>query len=103
MRRWAFIIFVVGMFVLILLLNSGFREVESYDELESLEINTRVYVSGEVESERILYGAERAFEIKGIEFVCTSCESLIGEKADVEGIVSEYNSKKQVRVLKVMR
>ena len=45
MRRWAFVVMIVGMFVLVLLLGFGGIEV---GDLEGLEVNTLVRVSGEV-------------------------------------------------------
>ena len=63
MRRWAFIVAILGMFVLALMLNRSPISVENYSDLEVLEVNTRVSVSGKVVSERVLYEGKKLIEL----------------------------------------
>lgn len=102
MRRWAFVVFMLGMLVLVGVLVFYVREVESYLELEGLEINQRVRLSGEVVSERVLYGDEKLLELdSGIVLICEGCGSYLDKEIFVEGVVEEYEDGKQVRVLKL--
>ncbi len=104
MRRLAFVVVIVGMFVLLLLLNLEPETVESLEDLEGLEINTRVVVSGEVVSERVLYLGKRLLVLEnGIELVCSCSGGFIGREVFVEGVVSEYGGKKQVEVLEIKK
>lgn len=103
MRRFAFIIAILGIFVMALLLEFGsVREIESYAELEELEVNAKVLVGGNVVEERILYEGTRLLKLEnGVEVVCECAGSFNGEKVLVEGAVSEYEGKKQVEALRI--
>ena len=122
MRKWAFVILILGMFVLLLLMNFlPAKNVGSYEELEKLEINTKVILSGKVVEERVLYEGTKSFELdiedsvnslalvsnetsrNGIELICECTDSFLDEKIIIEGVVSEYEGKRQVEVLKIMR
>lgn len=99
MRKWAFILFIVGMFVLFVFLMRGAREIESF---EGLEINEKVLVSGLVVEERVLYEGTKLFELEnGMELVCECNEQLEGKEIEAEGVVSEYEGKKQLTVLRI--
>ena len=119
MRRFAFVVLVLGMFVLVVLLNGSPVEVFGYGNLESFELNQRVSVSGEVVSEKIIYSGKWVLVLdiensenslalvsnetssSEIELVC-SCEGgFLGEEVNVVGVVGEYNEKKQIEVLKI--
>jgi hypothetical protein len=99
MRRWAFVVMIVGMFVLFLLLEKGPIAVESYSDLEELEINERVSFEGRVIEERIIYEDTKLFELEnGIELICECLDNFEGKEIKVIGIVEEYNGRRQVRV-----
>ncbi|MFH1425682.1 MAG: hypothetical protein ABIG28_03075 [archaeon] len=100
MRRWAFVIFIIGMFVLLLFLGKSGERVEN---LEGLVENSKVIVSGEVVSERVIYEGTKLFVLdSGIELVCSCLGSFVGEEVEVEGVVEGYEGKKQVRVLEIL-
>lgn len=102
MRRFAFVIAIVGLFVLFLMVNSNSVGVNSYEDLEKLEVNVKVSVEGKVVEGRVIYEGTKLFELEsGIELICECLESLVGKKITVEGIVEEYESRKQVRVLRI--
>lgn len=101
MRRWAFVIAILGLFVLVLVFGFNRIEVSSLDELLLLEINQRVFLTGNIVSERVIYSGTWLLVLdSGIEMVCSCTRSFFGQ-VDVEGVVSEYNGKKQVEVLKI--
>ena len=98
MRRWAFVVSILGMLVL-----AGFFvfDVKTADNLEELEINQKVRLDGTVLSEKASYGI-RIFELdNGIELVCECNGGFKGKMVFVEGVVSEYKENKQIEVLKI--
>jgi hypothetical protein len=104
MRRWAFIVVIAGMFVLALLFCRPVKIIESAEELNELEDNTFVGISGEVVSERVIYGTTKIYELDcGVELVYDGIEKLDGERVFVVGKVSEYDGKKQITVEQLFR
>ena len=77
----------------------GEKRVESLEEVESLEINQKVIVSGIVKSERG-FGEGVMLELRGgIEVLCDSCGfekgGFEGKKIEVKGkIYNVYENKK---------
>lgn len=103
MRRLAFIVAIVGLFVFALVLNSGVKTLDSYGDLEKLEVNQRVFVSGKVIDEKVVFGNERVLVLNnGIEMICECERSYKGSLVEVEGIVESYMGRKQVRILKIV-
>ena len=99
MRRIAFILYFVGMFVLVLLFMKSAREVES---LDGLEINSRVAVSGTVVEERAIYAETVLLTLdSGIEGICECSRNFEGKSVKIEGVVSEYESEKQITVERI--
>jgi hypothetical protein len=98
MRRWAFVVAILGMFVLLFFLSYGEKEVDS---LEGLEINQRVLVGGTVVEERAISGGRILRLENGIEVVCECVGSFKGREVSVIGIVSEFEGEKQVDVLRI--
>ena len=102
MRRFAFVIMILGMFVLFWFMGSDGEEIESYEDLENLEINQKVFLEGRIISERIIYSGTKLIILdSGIELVCECVGNFIGEDVFVEGVVEEYKGKKQVGVLAI--
>ncbi|MFH1290467.1 MAG: hypothetical protein ABIH92_03600 [Nanoarchaeota archaeon] len=102
MRKWAFIVAILGMFVMVLFLNLEPEKVEDYSDLEELELNTRVSVMGKVVSERLIYGRTELLVLdNGIDLVFEGVGNFENEEIEVVGVVSEYNEKKQVTVEKI--
>lgn len=97
MRRWAFIIFVSGVFVMFVLANLSPEEIESGEELSSVELNARVSVSGNVVGERVIYEGTRLIQLdNGIKILCECDEDFEGKEIKVVGKVSDYNGERQV-------
>lgn len=90
MRRVAFVVMIAGMFVLFLILGlQDAREVSSYADLEDLEINKLIRVSGEVVSERLIYSGVRLLVLEnGVELVCSCLGGFVGKEVIVDGVVS---------------
>lgn len=100
MRRWAFVVFMLGMLVLIGVMIFNVKEVRS---LEGLEDNQHVKLNGLVVSERGIYDDEKILELdSGIVLVCEGCGSYLDKEIFVEGIVEEYKGEKQIRVLRII-
>ncbi len=101
MRRISFIIAILGIFVLILLIwLIPEVKINSKDDLSGLVDNQRVRLSGFVEGERNYEGI-LIFYINGIKVVCSGCDSLEGREIEINGIVEEYEGKKEVEVLEI--
>lgn len=103
MKKIALIAFVLGVLVLVLLFELPANEIKSLDDLEKLETNSKVFLKGKVESERLISEGRRIFDVKGIDVVCDCADAriLIGKEVEIEGIVSEYEGEKQVTALKI--
>ncbi len=102
MRRRAFIVVVLGMFILALMLNFNVKEINNYDDLKKLEINQKVFLRGKVVSERAIVKGKLFVLDNEIELVCECLENLVDKEIEVEGAVSEFDEKKQVSVLKIL-
>lgn len=103
LRKYAFIVAILGIAVLLGLLILSPKELDSSDELDSMEINEKVVLEGKVESERD-FGDFRILSVNSIEIVC-ECgdeESYLDKKVKIIGLVEEFNEKKQVRVLRII-
>jgi len=103
MRRWAFIVFVVGMLVLMLLFSLPSKMVESDLELQSLGLNEKVEVYGEVVSERVIYPGTSLLKLdNGIDIVFEGLESFLGKDVRVFGMVSVYGARKQISAREIL-
>jgi DNA/RNA endonuclease YhcR with UshA esterase domain len=119
MRKLSFIVVVFGMLVLSWFFIFGYVKVESYSDLEKLEINQKVFLSGKVVEMRVISNGRRILELdiensgnsqalvsnetsdSRIELICECFEDYSGRKVFVEGIVSEFEKRKQVEVLEI--
>jgi hypothetical protein len=102
MRRVAFVVMIIGMYILVLFIGFGVKEIEGYEDLLDLEVNQKVFLEGIIVSERIIYEGTKLFVFEnGIELVCECLESFVGKRVEVEGVVEEYDGRKQVRVLEM--
>ena len=102
MRRLAFIVMIIGMFTLIIFLNSEPIAVDDYSDLEELEINAKVSLVGRVLEERIIYQGTKLYKLDNdIELICECLDSLNGKEIKVIGVLEEYNRKKQIKVGKI--
>jgi hypothetical protein len=104
MRRFAFIVALLG--IVILLVFMGFPgmeiEVDGAGDLERLEINEKVFFSGSVESVRD-FGDFKILIFNGVEVVCDCPSDFFGVGVEVEviGKVEEFNGKRQIKALKI--
>jgi hypothetical protein len=107
MRRWAFVIAILGMAIMLFLMNLPAREVVDYEGIADLEVNTRVQISGEVINERIIYGDEKLLVLGNgtggeLELVYQGDGRFNEKKIEAVGFVSEYDGKKQITVERIM-
>ena len=102
MRRWAFVIAVLGLFVLFLFFNSGAKDIECYENLQSLGLNSVVDVRGLVVEEKLIFGGTKILVLEnGVELICDCPDNFEGEEIFAEGIVSEFEKMKQISVLRI--
>jgi hypothetical protein len=103
MRRWAFIIAVLGIFVLIVfMVFGGVGEVDEAGDLDGLVENSKVRVLGVVQGERG-WGEDVLLVLdNGVEVVVDGSVGfgLKGKEVEVIGVVEEWEGKR-VRALKV--
>ena len=97
LKKISFILSLVGIAFLIGLFLSSPIELDDIDELE---INEKVVLTGEVENERD-FGDFKIWSVEGVTAVCNCKESYLGEEVRVVGIVDVYGGEKQVRVLEI--
>ena len=97
MRKIAFIISIIGLFILSLFFQNDPIEIFSLKELEKLEFNQKVLVKGKVTKE---YNA--GFYINDLRFTCSDCASYLNKNITVIGVIENYSDKKIVRVLRVI-
>lgn len=101
-RVGAFVVFVAGMFLLFAMVNLPPREISGGD-LESLELNTRVTLSGGVADEKVIYEGTRSLELdNGIVVIVESSENFQGREVVVTGRVSEYEGEMQILVEEIV-
>lgn len=105
MRKWAFIVFILGMFVLILLMVFlPVRKIETFEELNKFEVNQKISLTGRVVEERVISLNRKILTLENeIQLVCDCSESFDGKEVNVFGLVSEYDGKRQVEVLRIGR
>tara|TARA_Y100000310_G_C20650710_1_gene799270 strand:- start:62 stop:370 length:309 start_codon:yes stop_codon:yes gene_type:complete len=96
-RGVSFIMVILGLVFLLVLFVSEAKVIE---DIRNLEINTKVVLEGVVDGERLL-GNFNILNINGIDVVCECRESYKGSEIIVEGVIEEYDNKKQVRVLEI--
>ena len=109
LRKYAFIVAILGIAFLLGLLILSPKELGSLDELDSMEINEKVMLKGKVGSERD-FGDFRIWKLSVIEgdteidfeVICDCKESYLGREIEIVGLVSEFNGERQVRVLRVL-
>ena len=100
MRRSSFIFAILGISFLFYLLIFGEIKIEEFKDLEDLEINSKVILEGFVEEEKN-FGTFKILKINGIDVVCNCLESYLEKEIVVEGVVSEYLGKKQIKTLSI--
>jgi len=91
---------ILGISFLFYVLIFGETRIETFEDLEDLEINSKVILKGFVEEEKN-FGTFKILKIHGIDIVCNCEKSYLENEIVVEGIVSEYLGKKQIKVLSV--
>ena len=103
MRKIAFMLTIIGIFVLLMLLNfSAPVIVDNYSSISKLEDNTKVQAQGRVISERTLYGETKLLKLdNGIEITCKSCLSYINRTLEVMGTIERYQNKTQILALSI--
>lgn len=79
---------------------AGFEEIEDYSDLEELELNSKVILRGVVESERI-FDDFSIFSVNGINVICDCTGKFAGFEVKIEGLVTEYNGKKQIEAIEI--
>ena len=103
MRKISFVVFIIGMVTISFYLNLEFIEIEKYSDMDDLVVNQRVYIEGKVIFEKDLFGDHILFNIGEIEIICECEGNFEGKFVEVEGFIEEYNGRKQVRVLRIIR
>jgi hypothetical protein len=97
MRRWAFVVFVVGVFTMFVLMNLSPKEISESREIEKLELNSRVSISGEVVSEKVIYEGTKILELgSGIIVLCECDGSFKGKEIKVVGKILDYEGTRQI-------
>lgn len=86
-------------FLLGVMVFPNYIEVNSAN-IENMEINEKVVISGVVDNERE-FGDFKILKINGVDIICDCEDQLINEEIIVKGVVSEYQSQKQIMALTI--
>tara|TARA_Y100000310_G_scaffold332776_1_gene408991 strand:- start:498 stop:809 length:312 start_codon:yes stop_codon:yes gene_type:complete len=100
MRRSSFIFAILGISFLFYFLVFGEIKIEKFKDLKDLEINSKIVLEGVVDEEKD-FGTFKILKIKEIEILCDCVKSYLNEEIIVEGYVSEYLGKKQIKTLSI--
>lgn len=101
LRKWSFVIALAGIsFFVFLLFIGNYHDVSDVKELGSMELHTKVVLEGEVVSERV-FDDFRILEVNGVDVVCNCKKSYLERVIRVEGLVSEFNGKRQIKALSI--
>jgi len=102
MRRFAFIITILGLLALLVLLNKSPIQISNQEQLKGLEINTPVSITGKVIIEENIYETQRLLTLENnIKLTCQCPQNLRNKEISILGIVSEYDNEKQITILKI--
>jgi hypothetical protein len=99
MKKYVFIISILGISVLLILLIFFPKEIEKRS-IEDMEINEKIIFEGKIENERN-FGDFRILNIDGLDIICDCKESYLGKHVEIVGLIDEYNGNKQIKVLKI--
>lgn len=92
----------IGLTTLLFLLNTQPKSITHPGDLENYEINQKVILTDKVKSQRIIYEGTTLYATeKGFELICECTEKLKGQSVTIVGILEEYESRKQVRILEI--
>ena len=100
LKKISFIIVIIGIALLLSLLILSPKEV-NVEDIENLTLNKKVFFRGKVEHERD-FGNFKIWQINEIEVVCDCNESYLNKEVEITGLVSEFEGKTQVRVLRLV-
>ena len=102
LRKISFAAAILGIVLLFGYLEFSITEIDNAEDLEKLEINSKVSLEGKVEGYKNI-GDIDIFYIKGIEIVYSyekfEVKQLEGKNVKIKGTLEEYHSKKQIRLL----
>ncbi len=95
MRRFAFAIALIGLFILAVLLALEPLKVDDPEDLEN-------FVEGRVVEGRVLSSGTRVLNLdNGIILVCACSGNFEGKIVFAEGFISVFNDKRQVTALRI--
>lgn len=102
MRRLSFIITIIGLFTLVLLLNlQAPIKLNSKEQLQKLNENQKVKISGKVISERQITGAKILTLQNSFILLCKNCPPYLKKNITAIGIIQPYQKEKEINILKI--
>lgn len=101
MRRWAFVVVIIGILILFgILFFTKETEISEQKELEKLMENEKVRVIGTIEEERN-WGNEKLLILDNEIEVISDLGKLEGKKIEIHGTVDDFE-KKRIRAIKIV-
>ena len=102
MKNWAFVIMAVGFFTLALVMEFSQSVISSGSEIENLPDNSKVLIRGKVVSEKYTSDAVKTFVLdNALKVDCRCGEEYLNKSVEIEGVVDEYNGRKEILVLRI--
>ena len=101
MKNYALIITILGLFILlIILLTSKPIKINNLKDLEKLQANQKILISGKVTDEKT-YGKTKYLTISNFQVICNSCPSYLNKNLSILGIKEDYTGKTRIVALKI--
>ncbi len=99
--RICLVLSIIGIGILLFSMNLPAKQVRSIDDIKELPLNTKVILYGKVTEEK-LYDEFKIMKINGIDATCSNCLGQYkGKEILIEGLVSEYEGTRQIKVLRL--
>ena len=103
MRKLSFIITIILIFILTtLLILQKPISVNSKEEIANLLNNQKVVFQGKIIEEKFIGNSKLIKFNNGLEAFCEDCPYYKNKLVKIEGIMDEYNSKKEIKILKII-
>lgn len=88
---------------MLFLLNYPTKTVSKSQDLENYQVNQLVTLTDKVISQRLIYEGTTLYKTqKGFELICDCTNNLKDQEITIQGLVEEYEGKKQVRILEII-
>ncbi len=102
MRRKAFVLMILGFFILIIFLDLPAKKISSSEELLQFQENQKLMIEGQVIKESFSGNYKILYLDNELRLECPlPCSSFIGKNISAVGFLERYNRIEKIKVLKI--